>query len=82
MNKLIFAEKLKLSIRDDPNIDGRNYAMVKRHINEAPVVDAVEVTRCKNCKKYDPDMFENNVGWCYEFKTVIGEQNFCSKGVK
>ena len=37
---LIDAEKLKLAIRDDPDIPGKMYARMKMHINEATVVDA------------------------------------------
>lgn len=44
--KLIDAEKLKLAIRDDPYVDGKAFARVKRHIEEAPTV---EVVRCKDC---------------------------------
>ena len=49
---LVSIERLSLAIRDDPNIRGRQYALVKKHINEATVVDAVEVVRCKECKHY------------------------------
>lgn len=49
---------------------------------EAGKKDVVEVVRCKDCKKFDPNMFENNVGWCFEFQTVLGEMHFCSKGEK
>ena len=34
---LIDAEKLKLAIRDDPEIDGQNFARMKMHIEEAAV---------------------------------------------
>ena len=42
-DKLISAEKLFAVLRDDININGSNLAKVKRHINAAPAVDAVEV---------------------------------------
>ena len=38
---LIDAEKLKLAIRDDPEIDGQNFARMKKHIEEAPTVEVV-----------------------------------------
>lgn len=34
--KLISAEALLLSVRDDPEIDGKNFARFKEHINHAP----------------------------------------------
>lgn len=38
--KVIFAEALLLSVRDDPEIDGKNFARFKEHIDNAP--DAVK----------------------------------------
>ena len=35
--RLIDAENLKLAIRDDPEIDGQNFARMKMHIEEAAV---------------------------------------------
>ena len=43
MAKMTDTEKLNLLIRDDPEISGKMYARMKMHINEATVVDAVEV---------------------------------------
>ena len=40
MNKQISAEALLLSVRDDPEIDGKHFARFKEHINHAP--DAVK----------------------------------------
>lgn len=40
MDKLISAESLLLSVRDDPEIDGKHFARIKEHINHAP--DAVK----------------------------------------
>lgn len=42
-NKLIYARDLMLAVRDDLNINGYNFALIKQHIDEAPSVDAVEV---------------------------------------
>ena len=44
--KHISASDLITAIRDDPYIDGQAFARVKRHIEEAPAVDAV-VLPCK-----------------------------------
>lgn len=43
MEKIIRAEDLMRTIRDDDRIDGRNFALVKEHIDESVPVDAVEV---------------------------------------
>ena len=42
-DKLIRASDLKLAIRDDININGKHFAIVRKHIDEAEPVDAVEV---------------------------------------
>ena len=42
-DKLISAEDLFCVLRDDININGANLARVKRHLEEAKAVDAVEV---------------------------------------
>ena len=43
MKKVIYAEDLFAALRDDININGANLARIKRHIEAAPAVDAVEV---------------------------------------
>lgn len=76
--KLIYAEKLKLAIRDDPNIDGRNYAIMKRHINEAEKVDAVEVVRCANCNQVNK--FGEACYYCDLTGMPVDADDFCSLG--
>lgn len=49
--RAIYAEDLLEALRDDPHINGTNFARVKRHVNEMPTIDAVEVVRCKNCRR-------------------------------
>ena len=41
--KLINANELLNSIRDDYNINGANFAKIRRHIEAAPAVEDVEV---------------------------------------
>ena len=41
--RAIYADDLIATLRDDLNINGKNFARVKRHIENAPTVDAVEV---------------------------------------
>ena len=49
--KLISSKGLILSIRDDLDIKGRTFASVKRHIDNAPAVDAVEVVHSRWVQK-------------------------------
>ena len=41
--RAIYADDLTSALRDDLNINGKNFARIKRHIDNAPTVDAVEV---------------------------------------
>jgi hypothetical protein len=47
-------------------------------IVDAPTVDAVEVVRCKDCKKWEYD--ENFSGWCVEWRRRTLGDHFCSYG--
>ena len=47
-------------------------------INNTPVVDAVEVVRCKDCRSY----LEEEDGWCLEMDRSINPTDFCSYGEK
>ena len=42
-NRLIRPDDLIATLRDDPDINGKNFARIKRHIDNAPTVDAVPV---------------------------------------
>ena len=41
MKKLIYADDLKMAIRDDANINGYNFAIIKQHIEEAEPVAGI-----------------------------------------
>ena len=82
-NRLIRPGDLIATLRDDLNINGKNFARVKRHIENAPAVDAVAVVRCKNCDWYRP----HEDGICvnpYCTKSFYGcrvrTDHFCSYG--
>lgn len=40
MKKLIYADDLLQAIRDDPSINGANFARIREHIEAAPAVEA------------------------------------------
>ena len=50
-------------------------AALKRMIDNAPTVDAVEVVRCKDCKAYDKE-----VGYCEAMGFTCEVDDFCSYG--
>jgi rubrerythrin len=61
--KVIFADDLLLSVRDDPEIDGKNFARFKEHIDNAP--DAVKHGR------WLPQVLLGQRVWdCSECKTL------------
>ena len=89
--RLIDAEELNLAVRDDVYIDGRNYARVKKHIDDARPVDAVEVVRCKDCKYYRESEHPERSGINFCFRLMhptedrrigynFGDKDFCSYG--
>ena len=44
------------------------------------LVDAVEVTRCKDCKSYDPGYIRPYCGWCSTWETAVRESGYCHHG--
>lgn len=50
-------------------------------IGNAPIVDAVEVVRCKDCKHFDPEKALRPGGiWCGYWGTDPDPDDFCSYG--
>ena len=47
-------------------------------LEDSPTVDAVEVVRCNDCKKWEYD--ENFSGWCVEWRRRTLGDHFCSYG--
>lgn len=51
---------------------------------KAPTVDAVEVVRCKDCKRCDgfpgPDVEPNEVGICEHDRMMVKPDHFCGYG--
>lgn len=77
--KLIDANDLLNAIRDDHNINGTNFARIRRHIESATTVDAVEVVRCKDCKYHE----DEEIGMVYCPNALggwVGENWFCADG--
>lgn len=76
--KLINANELLNSIRDDYNINGANFAKIRRHIEAAPAVEAVEVVHGRwieqekytfgvmyDCSICDNRILDNGHSWNY-----------------
>ena len=59
MSRLVDADELKLELEWLAEYDTPVYHSVVSTIDEIATVDAVEVTRCKDCKWFDND------GWGY-----------------
>jgi hypothetical protein len=56
-------------------------AEVRKFIEQAPTVDAVEVVRCKECKQFAPFVEPySKAGQCRKMVGVIAENDFCSYG--
>lgn len=53
-------------------------------VRAAPKVDAVEVVRCKNCKRWKPIVALSMFGECKLYKLtnkLVYADNYCSRGV-
>ena len=77
--KLVSAQKLFLSLRDDPEINGKNLARVRKHISEAPTVDAVEVVHGQWRRFINGDgEYKYLCGVCEKMVTYeMGGSNYC-----
>ena len=52
------------------------YALLKRKVEDAPIVDAVVVTRCKDCRSYN----KPKTGWCEVHLDREHPDDYCSDG--
>lgn len=52
------------------------YALLKKKVEDAPTVDAVVVTRCKDCRSYN----KPKTGWCEVHLDREHPDDFCSYG--
>lgn len=80
--RLIDADALWTDIMMLPhNEDMISSEEVELAIMDAPTVDAVEVVRCKDCKKMSPSVtaIKGSV-WCREFRAYMPCDGFCSYG--
>lgn len=52
------------------------YALLKKKVADAPTVDAVVVTRCKDCRSYN----KPKTGWCEVHLDREHPDDYCSYG--
>jgi hypothetical protein len=75
--KIVSANDLLLSVRDDPDIDGKHFARFKEHINHAP--DAVKHGRWEWYADRCEDLFlgcDDDYGWrCSKCKVPLDDED-------
>lgn len=49
-------------------------------LDDQSTVDAVEVVRCKDCKKGYPELAPNGGVWCAKWNHIFCDDGFCSYG--
>ena len=80
---MYYKEKAILKILDDtlsrPEVKHKG-RVFRNALKRLPVIDAVEVCRCENCKYYFP--FNSTEGRCEVFNTLRWYEDFCSDGEK
>ena len=81
MSRLIDADKL-LDILDVMIVGHKSAGDVYDVVDSMPTVDAVEVVRCKDCKKYIPcqKLPIGTSKWCDMFDRATCEMNYCGWG--
>ena len=71
---------IKIMEKQSNRLSIRNVIMC---IKNAPTVDAVEVVRCKDCRKISPSVTPvKDAVWCREFRAYMPCDGFCSYGAK
>lgn len=57
---------------------------IRKRLKELPTEDVVKVVRCKNCELFKPysDPLKGFYGECMVRESDIGENDFCSYGVR
>lgn len=82
--KLIDLEKLRIGLKNIEVFEDKSYAKgwndAIRCIMMEPVVDAVEVVRCKDCISYG--ITTNNGNPLSYMCGACGKNDFCSNGVR
>lgn len=53
---------------------------IKRVIDDAPTIDAVEVVRCKDCKHHEKFCFDDSklLCWVHDIDIVVSPTDYCS----
>jgi len=55
--------------------------VTERDVDSIPAVDAVEVVRCRECKRWTPINNEESYGWCsLDCKATKKRMHFCGYG--
>ena len=75
--RLIDANALSIQVMDASYWDNQDEDVIWNLVQDAPTVDAVEVVRCKDCKRYSQS------GMCNLYLNVSHEMktdDFCSYG--
>lgn len=57
----------------------QTYKDCREALRGAPTIDAVEVVRCRECRKHREKGCLNIV-WCDKWGNVVGMDDFCSYG--
>ena len=69
----------------EANSDGAYGYVDAKQISEVPIIDAVEIVRCRDCKHYRPQKksahWENRANYCNRIITIkVRPYDFCSYG--
>lgn len=78
--RLIDAADAKRTYTADMFDTEEDFERVNDVLDYAPAVDAVVVTRCKNCARYRLGLNGSPENWCVRTGFVQRDDDFCSYG--
>ena len=77
MSRYIDAEWLLNFFEPYPNDYQTPLGLLRACVDDAPSIDIV---RCKECKSYDTEAYQNGYGYCSNHMSVLEDNDFCSYG--
>ena len=78
--RLIDADALKEHIKRYTSVFAKyDWREICEMLNDAPTVDAVEVVRCEDCKRFEDEDGDGDC-WCYCHNDITCRDGYCSWG--
>ena len=77
---IVSLTELLRTIKDIEGDMGSAVNGAREVIKAIPSADVVEVVRCKECKSYNTEAYQDGYGYCDGHCSVVQDDDFCSYG--